>query len=82
MAGAEEDGVVRVTAATPVPTCIIKSLSVTPGDTVPELQCTMDAVVELGGGRRVAVEVDGPGRWLTKHPHTQTRTGPTELRMR
>ncbi len=46
---------------------------------MPELRCTADVVVELGGGRRVAVEVEGPGRLLTNHPHTETRTGPAEL---
>ncbi len=74
---AEEDSVAGVVAARRVPSCTI--VSVTPEAAVTELRCTADAVVELGGGRRVVVEVEGPGRLLTNHPHTETRTGPAEL---
>ncbi len=47
-----------------------------------ELQCCVDFSVELAGGRRLAVEVEGPGQLLGNHPDTGTRTGPAELRRR
>ncbi len=85
-AGTEEGGVGRVLAAAagrPAPSCTTGIVvSVTPQHEVAKLRCTVDAVVELGHGRRVAVEVEGPGRWLANHPHTRTRTGPAEMRRR
>ncbi|GFR41428.1 hypothetical protein Agub_g2115 [Astrephomene gubernaculifera] len=43
---------------------------------------TVDIVLELAGGRRVAVEVDGPWHFLANHPHTRTKDGSTQLRDR
>ncbi|PNH02426.1 hypothetical protein TSOC_011602 [Tetrabaena socialis] len=42
----------------------------------------VDVVVELAGGRRVAVEVDGPTHFLANDPHTKSCNGPTKLRDR
>ncbi|PNH12698.1 hypothetical protein TSOC_000340, partial [Tetrabaena socialis] len=42
----------------------------------------VDVVVELAGGRRVAVEVDGPTHFMTNDPHMRARGGPTQLRHR
>ncbi|PNH09528.1 hypothetical protein TSOC_003855 [Tetrabaena socialis] len=42
----------------------------------------VDVVVELAGGRRVAVEVDGPWHFLANDPHTREQNGPTQLRDR
>ncbi|PNH02195.1 hypothetical protein TSOC_011857 [Tetrabaena socialis] len=42
----------------------------------------VDVVVELAGGRRVAVEVDGPTHFLANGSHTSARNGSTQLRDR
>ncbi|PNH12701.1 hypothetical protein TSOC_000343 [Tetrabaena socialis] len=42
----------------------------------------VDVVVELAGGRRVAVEVDGPTHFMANDPHMRVRDGPTQLRDR
>ncbi|PNH03574.1 hypothetical protein TSOC_010352 [Tetrabaena socialis] len=42
----------------------------------------VDVVVELAGGRRVAVEVDGPWHFLANEPYKHVRAGPTQLRDR
>ncbi|PNH08981.1 hypothetical protein TSOC_004432 [Tetrabaena socialis] len=42
----------------------------------------VDVVVELAGGRQVAVEVDGPTHFLANDPHTRARNGSTQLRDR
>ncbi|KAG2497824.1 hypothetical protein HYH03_004094 [Edaphochlamys debaryana] len=58
-------------------------LSVHRGCVVPRLGRAVDVVVELAGGRRVAVEVDGPSHFLANRPRDPTAVdGPTELRNR
>ncbi|GFR41421.1 hypothetical protein Agub_g2106 [Astrephomene gubernaculifera] len=57
-------------------------LAILPEHPVEALCCRVDVVVELAGGRRVAVEVDGPWHFLANHPHTGTKTGRTQLRDR
>ncbi|PNH04316.1 hypothetical protein TSOC_009527 [Tetrabaena socialis] len=42
----------------------------------------VDVVVELVGGRWVAMEVDGPTHFLSNDPHTRDRNGSTQLRDR
>ncbi|PNH01626.1 hypothetical protein TSOC_012471 [Tetrabaena socialis] len=42
----------------------------------------VDAVVGLAGGRRVAVEVDGPWHFMANEPHARTKNGRTQLRDR
>ncbi|PNH01278.1 hypothetical protein TSOC_012847 [Tetrabaena socialis] len=42
----------------------------------------VDVVVELAGGRRVAVEVDGPMHFMANDPHTRYLNGATQLRDR
>ncbi|PNH09525.1 hypothetical protein TSOC_003850 [Tetrabaena socialis] len=42
----------------------------------------VDVVVELAGGRRVALEVDGPWHFLANELHTRDRDGSTQLRDR
>ncbi|GFR41293.1 hypothetical protein Agub_g1968 [Astrephomene gubernaculifera] len=57
-------------------------LAILPEHPVEELCCRVDVVVEVAGGKRVAVEVDGPSHFLANHPHTRTKNGPTQLRDR
>ncbi|KAG2497834.1 hypothetical protein HYH03_004104 [Edaphochlamys debaryana] len=58
-------------------------VSVQRGCVVTGLGRAADVVVELAGGRRVAVEVDGPSHFLANRPRDPTAVdGPTELRNR
>ncbi|GFR41510.1 hypothetical protein Agub_g2204, partial [Astrephomene gubernaculifera] len=57
-------------------------LAILPEHPVEALCCRVDVVVELAGGRRVVVEVDGPWHFLANHPHTRTKDGSTQLRDR
>ncbi len=57
-------------------------ISVVQNAPLPELPYCVDFLVEMADGRRLAVEVEGPGQLLANHPHTGTRTGPAELRRR
>ncbi|KAG2497802.1 hypothetical protein HYH03_004073 [Edaphochlamys debaryana] len=58
-------------------------VSVQRGCVVPGLGRAADVVVELTGGRRVAVEADGPWHYFANRPRDPTAVdGPTELRNR
>ncbi|KAG2497826.1 hypothetical protein HYH03_004096 [Edaphochlamys debaryana] len=58
-------------------------VSVQRGCVVPGLGRAADVVVELAGGRRVAVEADGPWHYFANRPRDPTAVdGPTELRNR
>ncbi|KAG2497862.1 hypothetical protein HYH03_004128 [Edaphochlamys debaryana] len=46
------------------------------------LGCRVDVVLELSGGRRVAVEVDGPWHYMANGQHLQAETGGTVMRNR
>ncbi|PNH02163.1 hypothetical protein TSOC_011886 [Tetrabaena socialis] len=61
---------------------ILRIVSVSSEQAVDGLLGRVDVVVELGGGRRVAVEVDGPTHFLANDPHTRTKDGSTQLRDR
>ncbi|PNH09529.1 hypothetical protein TSOC_003854 [Tetrabaena socialis] len=61
----------------------VSSIASVSGEQVVEgLVGRVDVVVELAGGRWVAVEVDGPWHFLANDPHTRDRNGPTQLRDR
>ncbi|KXZ52803.1 hypothetical protein GPECTOR_8g19 [Gonium pectorale] len=47
-----------------------------------QLGRSVDAVVELEGGRRLAVEMDGPTHFLANCEHRRTKDGSTQLRDR
>ncbi|KXZ52923.1 hypothetical protein GPECTOR_8g30 [Gonium pectorale] len=49
---------------------------------LPQLGRSVDAVVELEGGRRLAVAVDGPTHFLANGEHWRTKDGRTQLRDR
>ncbi|KXZ52956.1 hypothetical protein GPECTOR_8g33 [Gonium pectorale] len=49
---------------------------------LPQLGRSVDAVVELEGGRRLVVEVDGPSHFLANGEHRRTKDGSTQLRDR
>ncbi|KXZ52868.1 hypothetical protein GPECTOR_8g25 [Gonium pectorale] len=49
---------------------------------LPQLGRSVDAVVELEGGRQLAVEVDGPTHFLANGEHGRTKNGSTQLRDR
>ncbi|KXZ52911.1 hypothetical protein GPECTOR_8g29 [Gonium pectorale] len=49
---------------------------------LPQLGRSVDAVVELEGGRQLAVEVDGPSHFLANGEHRRTKDGSTQLRDR
>ncbi len=49
---------------------------------VEELGRAVGVLMELEGGRRVAVEVEGREEFLANEPHTRTRVGAAQLRRR
>ncbi|PNH12398.1 hypothetical protein TSOC_000704 [Tetrabaena socialis] len=57
-------------------------LSVSEEEQVEGVSGLVDMVVELAGGRRVAVEVDGPWHFMANDPHMRAPGGATQLRDR
>ncbi len=57
-------------------------VSITPEAPVFQLRSRVDMVVECEGGRKVAVEVDGPLHFFANRPYTTLRDGTTALRDR
>eukprot|EP00198_Chlamydomonas_reinhardtii_P013223 XP_001702560.1 predicted protein of CLR family [Chlamydomonas reinhardtii] len=57
-------------------------MSVESEGVVPELTFRVDLLVTLAGGRRLAVEVDGPHHYMANPPYNQMHDGSTEIRNR